>query len=1657
MGGRGRGNVKVYIDGDPSGLGRAVKQSETYLGRLGAGVTRAGDKMVAAGSTLNRAVTLPVLAIGAVAGKTAIDFDKSMRNVNSIAQLPEKGLHRLEKRVLSLAGPTAQAPRTLAEGLYDLVSSGFDANESMVVLGKSARAATAGLTTTEVSTAAVAAVLNSYHLKAGAAGRTSDQLFETVNRGVISFEDLATNIGDVLPFASSLEVGLSQVGASISTMTKEGISAPETMTRIKNVMVTLLKPGKALNEVLNEIGLSGEELVRKKGFQGALETIISRTDGSKEAVSALFPNIRALGGVLALTGGNARSANQDLAAFKDTAGATNKALSQQKKSLSYEWGQFRAELEETAVKAAPSFLDAAKEIVGEVGDIVEGFDQLSPSTKKLIINIALLGAAMGPVLTIGGNLMKLLGGTIRVADKAAGAFRTIGTGAAAASTTAATAGAPVGAAGAGRTFAERFPGVQATFGTYELARSFGRGRAASTVAQAGATGGAVARSLAGGLAGALGPALAAIGVGKILLSATSGDWKDAGFQAGGALVGGIAGAFLGNPMLGAGVGSLLGGMVEGLFDGGSEIPRMQERLERSATGVAEAYKKQREATRNLQQTDAQVAQSRRRQLTATERAEAAERKLGQARRRSGPNSRAAIAAEVDLARAKRQVVQAERAQQRAERLHGQELRATKELMRVAVLEERHRINVLRDSRRALAEKRRAMKQEGASLQELRPVNERLLDTTKKLRNANRMYAQTLLDAARQAGPGFAKFLRQGSQDALNFGQNTRRLSHSLKDITDPLHGTIFETKKWGEATAGATKDAKRGYEQTKGVLGPFRSETSRQLGKATGDVKSFAKGTQGGFKEVETSLGTALTNLGVKSVSFTTASAERKARGGGVARVPGRGREDTVGLMVNGALSAMIAPGEDLIVANRHQRPELDYAVANTYGDRGLDGFFQRSTRPHYMAKGGIPRPSLTGSDPMQDMGQFAINRVWKAARRYLSKVGGDKTLRALIKEGNRMDALHQPYLWGGGHGAMPSKNGPWDCSGGISQLFYGAGWKDLRPMVSSGFESFGASGSGRASIYANAEHVYAVLDGRAIGTSGENPGGGFGWINGYTSRPGFVVRHVDLAGEGAPTRRRTGRGQNLKKGMAAGGIVTGSATWFTGGETAGGSDTSRPGVALNLDTSKEPGGWDNATTQGWMEASQAGHPVYARVTIGGKSADLPITDKGPASWTGHSIDVTVGGVRKLGFTTDTFPSGSVGKAVILGEGGEKKDPDQIPVHGRHKLSFDEKVSRADTTIAKAETTASKKDDRRAVVGKLDLLRGRKKYLEKKIVGINKKLKGKLKPPVRERLLQQRESFLSELAGMPGEASSLIESLREAGVGQRQLKKYAHGFGIGVADPEGPPTARDRADLLLARAERTATKSDDVEALHLLVGIAQQELKVAKKSGDPRKIAEAARNLKDAADALRDATPTATDYANRDLALAELTESTDDDRAALEKLKSIAQEQLNAAIASGDPAAIAEAAQLLKGAADALASATPTATDFANRDLALAELTESTDDDKAALEKLKELAEQQLASALTTSDPRDDIEAAQNLKGVEDALKSLESTMTELEQQRQEYEQQRLETDKRLADLAEKQGPAFAAALLSWVEGGIGGPVQRRQKLATPGVPANFQ
>jgi hypothetical protein len=101
----------------------------------------------------------------------------------------------------------------------------------------------------------------------------------------------------------------------------------------------------------------------------------------------------------------------------------------------------------------------------------------------------------------------------------------------------------------------------------------------------------------------------------------------------------------------------------------------------------------------------------------------------------------------------------------------------------------------------------------------------------------------------------------------------------------------------------------------------------------------------------------------------------------------------------------------------------------------------------------------------------------------------------------------HRPYRWGGGHRNWRSRG--YDCSGSVSYVMHAAGLLDW-PLDSTGFMRWGGGGPGAwVRIYANHEHVFAVIAGLRWDTSNdEGDGSGPGWSEEMRSGRGYRLRH---------------------------------------------------------------------------------------------------------------------------------------------------------------------------------------------------------------------------------------------------------------------------------------------------------------------------------------------------------------------------------------------------------------------------------------------------------------------------------------------------------------------------------------------------------------------
>jgi hypothetical protein len=125
---------------------------------------------------------------------------------------------------------------------------------------------------------------------------------------------------------------------------------------------------------------------------------------------------------------------------------------------------------------------------------------------------------------------------------------------------------------------------------------------------------------------------------------------------------------------------------------------------------------------------------------------------------------------------------------------------------------------------------------------------------------------------------------------------------------------------------------------------------------------------------------------------------------------------------------------------------------------------------------------------------------------RAVAPASAPPAVEAMIEAANRIS--HRPYRWGGGHRDWNSAG--YDCSGSVSYVLHAAGLLES-PLDSTGFMRWGGGGAGSwVRIYANREHVFAVIAGLRWDTSMTDDGDrtGPGWSEYLRAGHGFRLRH---------------------------------------------------------------------------------------------------------------------------------------------------------------------------------------------------------------------------------------------------------------------------------------------------------------------------------------------------------------------------------------------------------------------------------------------------------------------------------------------------------------------------------------------------------------------
>lgn len=355
------------------------------------GVTAAG---VATGTLAVELVRGFAQASGA-AIKFASDFQTSLARVQTIAA-EDFNLDFVAEQITNLSTRIPQDVLTLTRGLADIIGAGFDKTaESLQILEVSAKAAVGGFTATGTAASGIVTILNSFGLQAEDAAKVSDILFQTVDEGVISFEDLATQIGDVATPAALANISLEDLGAAIAVSTRAGINAAETMTGLKNAILSIIAPSEGAAKAAKQLGLDFSQagIEAAGGFNEFVKLIAQATKGDLKTLETLFPEKRALREIAILAGSMGDEFQRLAGVFNDvsvTSGAAGRAFEIVNATAEKQFDLFKNNLNVAVLEFGKSVLDVVAPALKVMN---EAFSESTTSVETLLSQLERGGAA----------------------------------------------------------------------------------------------------------------------------------------------------------------------------------------------------------------------------------------------------------------------------------------------------------------------------------------------------------------------------------------------------------------------------------------------------------------------------------------------------------------------------------------------------------------------------------------------------------------------------------------------------------------------------------------------------------------------------------------------------------------------------------------------------------------------------------------------------------------------------------------------------------------------------------------------------------------------------------------------------------------------------------------------------------------------------------------------------------------------------------------------------------------------------------------------------------------------------------------------------------------------------------------------------------------
>ena len=433
----------VETEQDLKNLEAQANQSATAVQKIaatGEKLKTVGDNIFSAGQKL-LPVTAGVTALGTASVTTAANFESSMSQVQATMGITKDAMSTvngqsvntmdtLSKLAKKMGAETAFSASECAEALNYLALAGYDTQQMCDTLPTVLNLAASGDIALADASDMVTDAMSALGMGVDEAETMVDQMAKTASTTNTSVAQLGEGILTIGATAKSIKGGTAELNTALGILANNGIKGAEGGTHLRNIILSLQNPTDKAASQMEALGLSVYDSEgNMRSMNDILGDLNKSMDGMTSAeksniIGTIFnkTDLSSVNALLANTGSTWDSLQKSIT---ESGGAAQQMADTQLDNLQGQITILKSALEGLAISFGELLMPAIKQIVGWVQKFVDWLNGLSEGTKKTVVTIALLAAALGPVLIVIGKVISAVGTIMTVVPKIAGVINTV--------------------------------------------------------------------------------------------------------------------------------------------------------------------------------------------------------------------------------------------------------------------------------------------------------------------------------------------------------------------------------------------------------------------------------------------------------------------------------------------------------------------------------------------------------------------------------------------------------------------------------------------------------------------------------------------------------------------------------------------------------------------------------------------------------------------------------------------------------------------------------------------------------------------------------------------------------------------------------------------------------------------------------------------------------------------------------------------------------------------------------------------------------------------------------------------------------------------------------------------------------------------------------